>query len=120
MDRIDDKRIRDKVKRKYKGRCAYCGCKLNKSFTIDHIEPKLRNMYYSNREPGADVIDNYNPCCYPCNSSKGAMSLEKWRQNIKHKIIQLNRDSSTYRTAKRFGLVKETGNEVVFYFEKNG
>lgn len=118
MDNISDKRVRTKVFDKYKGRCAYCGCRLGERFSVDHIKPKLRHTRLRGREAGRDLIDNYNPSCFACNSSKSTLSLEVWRESIEHKIIQLNRDSATYRTAKRFNLVKQTNKQVVFYFEK--
>ena len=47
------------------------------------------------------------------------MSLEDFRNLIKGFIISLNRDSTQYKIAKRYGLVLEvTEPEVIFYFEK--
>ena len=110
MDKISNKQVRQSVYHKYNSRCAYCGVELFNKFTIDHIVPKRRGDKTNN---GPDIISNYNPCCYPCNSSKGTFTIDKWRKNIQHKIIQLNRDSATYRTAKRFGLVREPNHEVI-------
>ena len=116
---ISNLKLRKIVFDKYSGKCAYCGCDLKTRFTIDHIQPKLRKMWYSKKEPGSNKLENYNPCCQSCNSSKNTLTIEDWRTQIKHKIFMLNRDSSTYRLAKRFGLIKETGIDVTFYFESH-
>ena len=109
--KISDLRLRKIVFEKYNGRCAYCGCKLKSRFCVDHIHPK--------HKAGINKIENYNPSCFSCNSSKSTLSIEKWREQLVHKVIQLNRDSSTYRAVKRFGLIKETNKDVMFYFERN-
>lgn len=106
---ISDPRLRKIVFEKYGGRCAYCGCKLKLRFCVDHI--------HSKHTGGNNKIENYNPSCFSCNSSKSTLSIEKWRKQLSHKIVQLNRDSSIYRAVKRFGLVKEINKNVVFYFE---
>lgn len=58
------------------------------------------------------------PSCISCNIDKNSLDLEDWRWMIKNKVVCLNRDSTTYQKAKRYGLVVETNNDVVFYFEK--
>lgn len=45
---------------KYNGRCAYCGCELNKYWQVDHVEPVNRIQkrvpgYYRNKETGEKV-----------------------------------------------------------------
>lgn len=120
MANIDNKNIRRLIYNKFNGHCAYCGCELNSSFTIDHIQPKRRGYYRTQHNiiKGEDKIDNYNPSCYSCNSSKNELTIEKWRKELELKVYRLNRDSSQYRIAKRFGLIIETENTVIFYFEK--
>lgn len=110
--KLSDPRLREVVFKKHGGYCAYCGCKLKPRFCIDHI--------HSKHNGGSNKIENYNPSCFSCNSSKGTLSIEKWRKQLVHKIIQLNRDSSTYRAVKKFGLVKEINKDVIFYFEQHG
>jgi 5-methylcytosine-specific restriction endonuclease McrA len=118
-DKLSDKKVRASVFEKYNGRCAYCGCKLDaRSFTIDHIIP-LRRHEKNPKIIGINSIKNYNPCCYSCNSSKSTFTVEKWREQISLKINVINRDSPTYRILKRFNLVKETNNDVIFYYEKH-
>jgi len=100
---------------KYKGHCAYCGNPIDfNKFEVDHIEPLRRNDNYG----GSDTIENKNPACMPCNRSKSTFTIEGWRTQLHNKIVSLNRDSATYRVAKRFGLVKETGIKIEFHFEQ--
>lgn len=62
-------------------------------------------------------IDNQMPACPSCNINKHSMSLEDFRKLIQGFIISLNRDSTQYRIAKRYNLIQETNNSVLFYFE---
>lgn len=107
------------VRNMYDGRCAYCGCELPEKFDVDHFEPLLRDSGNGHKpqHPDRDHMGNYRPACKPCNYDKSTFSLDQWRERIKHKIIVLNRDSTTYRLTKAFGLIVETGVEVKFYFE---
>lgn len=126
-----DKSTRQKVFNKYNGHCAYCGCEISdgaqpkffKKMQIDHIQPIYRgdlewSLKKNNRVRGSNEIKNLNPACQPCNSGKGCGSLEEYRKTIRHQITRLNRESSSYRVALRYGLIKKTGNKVVFYFER--
>jgi 5-methylcytosine-specific restriction endonuclease McrA len=49
--------------------CQYCGAR-DKPLTIDHVIPESRG--------GTDDDDNLVTACKPCNSSKGAQTLEEW------------------------------------------
>ena len=100
---------------KYNGHCAYCGreIKLN-GFEVDHFEALRRNDEWG----GSDDIENKIPACMPCNRSKATFTIEVWREQLQNKIKSLNRDSATYRAAKRFGLVYETGAVIQFYYER--
>lgn len=148
------KDIRQKVYDKFGGKCAYCGCELQKGWHIDHAEPIGRrykilpsgvyhikedrlaypheNTYKSPEfefrksrqvsdgcdHPERDCFDNYMPACPSCNINKHSCSVEQFRRNIAHYLESLNSYSTNYKFAKRYGLVKETGEKVVFYFEK--
>ena len=63
-------------------------------------------------------IDNQMPSCPSCNINKHSMSLEEFRSLVSGFMKHLNEVNTQYKVAKRFGLVQETKNEVVFYFEK--
>jgi len=112
-----DKRVRKIVYEKYDGKCAYCGTELFDVFTIDHIIPKRRNMDYSQLPTGKDEIENYNPCCYSCNSSKSSFSIEKWRGELQQKYERLLKYDGTFRLLVRFGIVKRVREKVIFHFE---
>ena len=113
---------------KYGGKCAYCGCKLPDRWCADHIEPIQRNFYYCKDKkrhvqdgtclnPELDTFENMNPSCPSCNTIKGSNSLEGFRKTIQGFIKSLNRDSTQYKFAKRYGLITETEIKVKFYFE---
>jgi hypothetical protein len=132
------KEERQKIFDKYGGRCAYCGCELQKGWHVDEIDPVVRGFKYRQDENGKRIrgdngehlkdafmkypervhIDNQNPACASCNIQKHSQSLEGFRQGISGFVNSLNQYHSIYRFAKRYGLVVETGIEVKFYFEK--
>jgi hypothetical protein len=135
---------------KYGGKCAYCGCELQKGWHIDEVEPvrrkwktipghwskgyvkgmteeqmglasikwiAQRNVLNGEIHPERFNIDNQNPACASCNINKHSMSLEEFRALISGFVVSLNRDSTQYKIAKRYGLIDETGLSVRFYFE---
>lgn len=112
------KEERIRVKGKFNGCCAYCGEKLGSRWEVDHLLPLLRNHDNTCKYPERHNFDNFMPACVPCNRDKKTFTIEQWRAYIFNKIEVLNRDSATYRHAKRFGLLNETDMDVVFYFEK--
>lgn len=110
---------------KYGGRCAYCGCELQKGWHADHLEPCRRLKKWVNgrwiddgfSNPGANHIDNLNPSCPSCNINKHSDDIETFRERIKKFVSSLNNYSVQYTVAKKYGLITETNNPVVFYFE---
>jgi hypothetical protein len=61
---------------KTKGKCAYCGCKINPvAFTIDHVIPRSAG--------GTNHTDNLLPACKSCNLAKGSGSIEQLRIRCK-------------------------------------
>lgn len=104
---------------KYGGKCAYCGDPLVKGWHKDHIEPLVRNWWNGTcNYPERETLSNYNPSCASCNIQKGPLSLEEFRGRIQEFVSSLNLYTNQYKVAKRYGLIKETGAKVVFYFEK--
>jgi len=123
------KQIREQIFNKYSGKCAYCGTDLEKGWHIDHIEPVVRDSKWSRyhgrfvptgklQNPENEHIDNYNPSCASCNIQKNSFTLEEFRKNIKNFVNSLNNYSTQYKFAKRYGLITETKEDVIFYFEK--
>lgn len=113
------KKEREFLYGKYGGKCAYCGCDLPKRWHADHIEPIRRNVDGTMEHPERHgVMDNYNPSCPSCNIIKKQHTLEQFRDLISGFIKSLNNYSVQYKFAKKYGLIKETEEKVVFYFEK--
>lgn len=111
-------KIRKQVYEKYNGHCAYCGCKLEyKDMQVDHIIPM--DMYDAYKVIGQDLnhIDNLFPSCRMCNFYKSTFTVEKFRQNIQTLHNRLER-TFIYRLAKRYGIIIENKDPIVFYFEK--
>lgn len=116
------------LRAKYGGRCAYCGAVLDKMHA-DHLRPVIRVTKdpFGKRLPAADcrlirpelnTVKNMMPACAPCNLHKGGYSLEEWRTLIARAGDVLAREKSIYRAAVRFGVVAQTENPVVFFFER--
>ena len=118
---------REFVFNKYGGKCAYCGDPLEKGWHKDHIEAIERKHQWDRKarkwkvvgmsKPELDTIDNLNPSCPSCNINKHSMTIEQFRKQIKRFVSSLNKRSTQYKIAKRYGLVEETEIDVVFYFE---
>ena len=137
IKKIDRKNDRYKIYNKYDGHCAYCGSEIKyKEMQVDHIIPQanffnwMRNFEANGFHYGIPEFlkhltyldlnhwDNLNPSCRKCNKHKDTFPLETFRKEIELQVERLNSTSTQYQRAKRYGLVQETKNEVVFYFEK--
>lgn len=119
---------RENLRMKFDGRCAYCGDILKDRWHADHMEAVERKLQYVQGKglvptgefykPENDCIENMMPACPPCNIDKHSMSLDGWRGKLQDATGVLTRNNPTYRHAKRFGLVHETGIVITFYFER--
>lgn len=69
------------------------------------------------KHPERETIENYMPACASCNINKHSETVEQFRASIAAYMKHLNEISTQYKIAKRYGLIIETGNPVVFYFE---
>jgi 5-methylcytosine-specific restriction endonuclease McrA len=115
---ISDKRLRKVVFDKYDGKCAYCGVDL-KILHIDHIEPKRRHLALTKPHlMGKDNIDNFNPCCASCNSSKGSQTIEEFRNQIENRHNYMMKYSSEYRSMVKFQRLIINEEPLLFHFEK--
>lgn len=114
---------------KYDGKCAYCGCKLETGWHVDHIEPVVRDLVFVQSrgkyesaptagKPENHTLENMNPACPSCNLLKSSMTIEQFRAVIQNFKASLNRYALQYKFAKKFGLIKETRKKVQFHFEK--
>lgn len=105
------KRLREQIYQKYDGHCAYCGCKLEyKDMQVDH----LKSVYGND---GSNDIDNLMPSCRMCNFYKSTFTLEIFRKNLETLHNRLEK-TFIYRLARKYNLIEEHKDEVIFYFEK--
>lgn len=113
---------RASLREMFGGRCAYCGGMLGERWHADHVEPVLRQDWIGKpaAAPENHRLDNFMPACAPCNISKGRMTIEVWRAWLLGHVNSLNQHHSIYRMVKAFGLVAETGDPVIFHFERAG
>jgi len=89
-----------------------------KGWHADHFQPVRRNWWTDTcLHPERDQSDNLVPCCASCNIQKGSLNVERFREKIAGFIKSLNLYHTQYAVAKRFGLIQETQQPVVFWFE---
>lgn len=123
------KSTRELIYNKYGGHCAYCGCELEKGWHVDELLPVVRNMKWNKdkfkyvhdgtcKHPDRLHIGNQMPSCPSCNMNKHSYTLEEFRSLITGFMKHLNEVNTQYKIAKRYGLVKEDINSIVFYFER--
>ena len=102
---------RQAVYDKCKGHCAYCGCSLEyKDMQVDHAQPL--------RCGGVDELNNMLPTCRSCNHYKATLGVEDFRKYIEGIPKRLTRDSIPFAIGKRFGVVQEHNEPIIFYFER--
>ena len=110
------KKIREVVYKKYNGRCAYCGRRIDiKDMQVDHFLP-LRA--WGIEESGTDDISNLMPSCRMCNHYKRANSLEVFRRYIQE-IPKKLRENYIYKIGVVYGNVVENERPILFYFERS-
>ncbi|HBL5033661.1 TPA: HNH endonuclease [Salmonella enterica subsp. enterica serovar Typhimurium] len=126
---------RERLRMKFGGRCAYCGCELpEKGWHADHVQAVLRKSERCMKaaekgifrlkstgdvfRPEADCPENIFPSCAPCNLLKTTYSLEMFRKQVSLQVERGRRSSVNVRTAERFGLISVVNKPVVFWFEQ--
>ena len=117
------KKNRELIFSKYGGKCAYCGCDLQKGWHVDHIEAIYRNwnedqLTFYGIKKGEESIENYNPSCARCNVRKTTWTIEQFREQITLQVDRMKRDSSSFRLALDYESIKETKADIKVYFEK--
>jgi hypothetical protein len=116
---------RQKVYDKYKGHCAYCGNEIPfKDMQIDHVYPRnFDNLHEwseelkSQRPADINSYDNLMPSCRKCNFYKGTHLLEHFREVMKT-LHEKNEKIFIVKLAIKYGIVKITPFDGLFYFEK--
>lgn len=126
---------RERLRMKFGGRCAYCGCELpEKGWHADHVQAVLRKSERCMKaaekgifrlkstgdvfRPEADCPENIFPSRAPCNLLKTTYSLEMFRKQVSLQVERGRRSSVNFRTAERFGLISVVNKPVVFWFEQ--
>ncbi|EDS8307278.1 HNH endonuclease [Salmonella enterica subsp. enterica serovar Java] len=126
---------RERLRMKFGGRCAYCGCVLpEKGWHADHVQAVLRKSERCMKaaekgifrlkttgevfRPEADCPENIFPSCAPCNLLKTTYSLEMFRKQVSLQVERGRRSSVNFRTAERFGLISVVNKPVVFWFDQ--
>lgn len=126
---------RERLRMKFGGRCAYCGCELpEKGWHADHVQAVLRKSEQCMKaaekgifrlkttgevfRPEADCLENIFPSCAPCNLLKTTYSLEMFRKQVSLQVERGRRSSVNFRTAERFRLISVVNKPVVFWFEQ--
>jgi len=115
---------------KFGGLCAFCGHELGNRWHIWDIEP--RNTIVTIKGAiilGNDSYENKLPACTSCNTTRGHYSdchhkinIEQFRAALYSEFEFLRKAQHScyayYKKAIKFGLLEETGKEIIFYFEK--
>jgi hypothetical protein len=79
---------------------------------------------------GNDTYENKLPACIACNTTRIhnshckelKINIEQFRQSLYREFDFMANRSMTatyYKKAIKFGLITETGNEIIFHFEKH-
>ena len=119
---------RDALRERFGGRCGYCGDVLVK-MQADHIEPVIRITTDPWGQPlpasacrlirpERNVVSNMMPSCAPCNNSKGGYRLEDWRKMLARSAEIVAQQKPIFKAGVRFGVIRVTGDPVVFHFER--
>lgn len=109
------------IYKKYKGHCAYCGCKLEyKDMQVDHIKSVYTNTDYKQLMTEEEMysLDNYMPACRQCNFYKSTFDLETFRNRLTEVMMKNLQKEFTYKLALKYGLIVENIKPIQFYFEK--
>jgi hypothetical protein len=123
-----NKTLREKVKNKFNGRCAYSGTILEDDWQVDHLIPKKECNYFMGN---ADDINNLVPSQKLINHYKRALSLETfrsiWLGKLHKRLLKLPKNPRSEKSIKRklyllkiaeyFKITPEQPFSGVFYFE---
>lgn len=132
------KKLREQVKQKYNGLCAYTGIPLDEKWQVDHILPKVLNNWIlsgyekNGQQPldNIDCIENLLPALRIVNHYKRSLDLEGFRKymlNFHKRLSKLPKQTTVDRTIKRieymnkvaehFGISADKPFNGIFYFE---
>jgi hypothetical protein len=110
---------------KYNGLCAFCGHELGVRWHIWHIEPNKTIVTKDKVIIGNDSYENKLPACISCNTTRNQHckhgNMEDFRKALYWEFEFLKSGmtySTIYKKMIRYGLIEETGNPIVFHFER--
>ncbi len=113
------KAVRERVYKKYEGRCAYCGrCIEYRNMQVDHYLPQCKERYYLKRcKKDVHAEDNLMPACRRCNHYKRARTVKQFRELM---ITLHERLEKIYilKVAIDYGVAEVKPFDGKFYFEK--
>lgn len=124
---MSKEKFREAVKALFDGKCAFCGHDLGKGWHIWDINPVATIVDNNGALTKVNTeIENMLPACKPCGSlrirsTSHKMDIEEFRQEVKQSFDFLRYGgitSTSYGRSIRFGLIVETGADVVFHFEQ--
>ena len=105
------KKQREQIYKKYNGRCAYCGQKIEyKEMQVDHIKAKYLG--------GKNETENYLPTCRACNFYKSTLDIEDFRIRVETIPERLNR-IFIFKLAIKYGLIEIKNKKIKFLLERN-
>ncbi len=115
---------------KFDGLCCFCGSELGERWHIWDIQPR-DTVVTRNGEIilGNDSYENKLPACISCNTTRinnsgdksVKIDIEQFRNALYREFEFMANYSMTatyYKKCIKFGLIKETGDQIIFHFEK--
>jgi 5-methylcytosine-specific restriction endonuclease McrA len=124
------KSIREQVRLKFNGLCAYTGQPLGDDWQVDHVHPQHRRANDKNEIIDHNHIDNLVPTIRIINHYKRGLDLEGFRDRIKNfhiRLAKLPKKTLVPETKKRiiymntvanhFAITIDKGHNGTFYFE---
>lgn len=127
--------IREAVRKKYNGLCAYTGKPLGEDWQVDHVCSKIKHSYRcrydKTKMKEVDKEENLLPAIKIINHYKRSLDLEGFRHymlEFHKRLSKLPKKTSVLRTRKRieymnkvaelFDITPENPFDGKFYFEK--
>lgn len=102
---------RQKIYNKTRGRCGYCGVKLEPdNFQVDHIFPLARG--------GTNLEHNLIASCHMCNKYKSTFTVVEFKKRIFEHIETIRRSNGKFRLLEHIGMVWVKEDSLEFYYER--
>lgn len=121
---------RNMVYAKYNGKCALCGDQLEQRWCIWPMSKDTGGLQIIDADGAKREAGQYDlPSCPSCHGArmryfmynKKLLTIDEFRDQLYDDLEFLGKHSmcaAYYQRALRYGLIQETGNPIVFYFER--